>query len=331
MADNLAMRDSLPSSPRRAQPWACRIAEIVTLAAVLALPATAPAMDMTRHLPPPGASYVAEEVRVEGPGRCSLGGTLTLPTRGVLANGRILRYPAIVLLSDARNQDRDGVDARDMDQNRPTYRPLFDLADTLTQRGIAVMRLDDRGVGASMGMLDSTTIFDRTGDARAAIDYLRRRGDVDPQRIAVLGMSEGALIATMVAASEPDVRAVVLMARPAAPDREIAQFARTVSAPALVVQGDADAVASPDGANDLVAALRATSRDVTLRRLPGFDHSFLRSADFVGGRPVTPAALGLSPTVRGTVADWLATRLGGAIEGPAPHVSKRRLHRHRRR
>src|SRR6185295_10114802 len=115
--------------------------------------------------------------------------------------------------------------------DRPTFRPLFDLADTLTQRGIAVMRLDDRGVGASMGMLDSTTILDRTGDARAAIEYLRRRGDVDPERIALLGMSEGALVATMVA-GEPGVRAVVLMARPAEPDVEIARFARTVSVPA---------------------------------------------------------------------------------------------------
>src|SRR5207247_10172485 len=113
------------------------------------------ALDLARYMPPPDASYTAEEVRVRGLGRYSLAGTLTLPTRGPLKNGRILRYPAIVLLSGAGKQDRDGVAVEDTAAGAARYRPLFDLADTLTRRGIAVLPLDDRGARASPGSPDS--------------------------------------------------------------------------------------------------------------------------------------------------------------------------------
>src|SRR5262249_40811567 len=102
--------------------------------------------------------------------------------------------------------------------------------------------------------------------------------------------------------------------------------ARQVSAPALVLQGDADDTVPPEGADDLVSSLRPLSHDVSLKRFPGLAHAFLRSADLVDDDPASPAAVRLPAIVRGAITDWLAARLGGAIEGPAPHVSRRRHH-----
>ncbi len=334
-------------------------------------------MDLARYLPPPDASYTAEEVRVHGLGRYSLAGTLTLPTRGRLKNGRILRYPAVVLISGAGKQDRDGVAAGDTAQGALAYRPLYDLADALTRRGLAVLRLDDRGVGASTGSLDSATTLDRADDSRAAVEYLRRRAEVDPHRIALLGMSEGASIAARVASTDPEVRAIVLMAGPAAPGREIALWqrrtrlaadpsvapagrepeltaqmaewdarahvdpwfrffatydprvtARQVAASALVLQGDSDDTVPPAGADELAQALRTSSRDVTVRHFAGIGHAFVRVEDLVDGGSAARAPR-VSVSVCATIEDWLAPRLGGPIEGPAPQASRRR-HRHHR-
>lgn len=335
-------------------------------------PATARALDLARYLPPPDATYVAEEVGVHALGRYSLAGTLTLPTRGVLRNGHLLRYPAIVLLSGADREDRDGAAA---DDTAATYRPLRDLADTLTRRGIAVLRLDDRGVGASTGTLDSTTTLDRTDDARAAIAYLRHRTEIDPKRIGVLGMSEGASIAALAAATDPEVRGIVLMAGPGLPGREVAMWvrgrrlasdpesnsnrqavlagqmaewdanahvdpwyrfyatydprvtARAVAAPALVLQGDDDDTVPPAGADSLVAAMRVTGRDVTLRHFAGLGHAFLpaEARNSAAGPAVSTV---LAAAVLGAVADWAAAHFGGAVEGPAPRPAPvRRRHR----
>ena len=101
----------------------------------------------------------------------------TLPTPTTLANGRRLRYPAVVLVTGAGKQNRDHTAAADLERvthGAPVYRPYFDLADTLSRRGIAVLRLDDRGVGGSTGSQDSATTFDRSYDIRAAIEVMRR-------------------------------------------------------------------------------------------------------------------------------------------------------------
>jgi len=79
-----------------------------------------------------------------------------------------------------------------------------------------VLRVDDRGVGKSTGVqsLANATSADFADDVRAQIEYLRHRGDIDPRRIALVGHSEGGMIAPMVAASDPQIAAIVLMAGP---------------------------------------------------------------------------------------------------------------------
>lgn len=59
---------------------------------------------------------------------------------------------------------------------------------------------------------------------RAAIAWLRRRPDVNPARIALLGHSEGAMIAPMVAASDPRLAAIVLLAGPSKRGRDIIDY-----------------------------------------------------------------------------------------------------------
>jgi uncharacterized protein len=153
---------------------------------------------------PRGAPYTAEEVSFKGPGGITLGGTLTKPVnpRGP--------FPAVVTITGSGQQDRD------------EYIPLVggvrifrQVADTLSRVGIAVLRLDDRGLGASTGNFGASTTADFADDIRAALAYLRARPDIDPNRLALLGHSEGGMIAPMVAATDPKLRAIAVMAGPA--------------------------------------------------------------------------------------------------------------------
>ncbi len=137
----------------------------------------------------------------------TLAGTLTLP-RG---SGP---WPAAVLISGSGAQDRD--------ENTPGPGGLKlgifrAIADTLTRRGLAVLRYDDRGVGGSGGSLASAGLSDLVADVRAAVRYLRGRAEIDATRIALVGHSEGGIIAPIVAAEDSEVAGIVLMAGTATP------------------------------------------------------------------------------------------------------------------
>lgn len=157
--------------------------------------------------PEPPYPYKAEDVRFENAGAgVTLAGTLTLPEGAG-------PFPAVVLISGSGPQDRD--------EALMGHRPFFVLADYLTRRGIAVLRFDDRGVGASTGDFAAATSVDFAGDARAGVAYLATRDEVDVGRIGLAGHSEGGLIAPMVAAEESGVAFIVLMAGPGLTGEEI--------------------------------------------------------------------------------------------------------------
>ncbi|MEP7383730.1 MAG: alpha/beta hydrolase [Gemmatimonadota bacterium] len=162
---------------------------------------------------PPGAPYTAEEVTVTTPAGHTLAGTLTMP-RGATAP-----VPAVVTITGSGPQDRD-------EAIPPVkgYRPMRQVADTLSRHGIAVLRLDDRGTGSSKGDFAAATSADFAADVRAALAYLRQRPDVDGARLALVGHSEGGLIAPMVAATDPALRGIVLLAGPAKTGRVILQY-----------------------------------------------------------------------------------------------------------
>jgi len=161
---------------------------------------------------PPGAPYVAEAVTVQTPMGITLAGTLTIPAHRAGA-----RLPAVVLITGSGPQDRD--EAVPIYSN--SLRPFREIADTLSRRGIAVLRLDDRGVGGSSQGSPTVTSADFADDIRAALAWLRRRADIDPARLGLVGHSEGGMIAPMIAVTDPALRAMVLVAAQAKTGRAI--------------------------------------------------------------------------------------------------------------
>jgi pimeloyl-ACP methyl ester carboxylesterase len=108
-------------------------------------------------------------------------------------------FPAVVLVSDLGEQDRDGL-APAASRGLLSYRLLGSLADYLTRHGTAVLRLDDRGVGGTSGCNENTTPTQRASDVQAALNYLRTRPEVDLLRLGLIGHGEGANVALLVAA-----------------------------------------------------------------------------------------------------------------------------------
>ena len=147
--------------------------------------------------------YAEDTVRVENPGAgVSLAGTLTTP-HGVGP------FPCAVLITGSGPEDRD--------ETVFGHRPFLVLADHLTRNGIAVLRMDDRGVRGSSGRFSRATSEDFAADVTAALDFLKARHGIDPRRIGLIGHSEGGLIAPMVAAGSRNVAFVVLLAGPGLP------------------------------------------------------------------------------------------------------------------
>lgn len=120
----------------------------------------------------------AEEVAFRS-GDHVLRGTLTLPA----GPGP---HSAVTTLSGSGPQNRDGELP-----GIPGYPPFTQVAEHLAERGVAVLRYDDRGVVASGGDNATATSDDLVTDARAAVRALQRRTDVDALHIGLLGHSEG--------------------------------------------------------------------------------------------------------------------------------------------
>src|ERR1035437_4995388 len=151
--------------------------------------------------------YRAEEVRYENKaGGVTLAGTLTIPT----GQGS---FPAALLISGSGPQDSA--------ESLFGHKPFLVLADYLTRMGIAVLRVDDRGVGGSTGQTRTSTSEDLAGDVEAGVAFLKTRPEVDPAKIGLIGHSEGGIIAPMVAAQSAEIAYVVLMAGPGLPGEEI--------------------------------------------------------------------------------------------------------------
>ncbi len=164
---------------------------------------------------PRAAPYTAIEVEIPTPMGHVLAGTLTLPAGA--GPGR--RVPAVITSTGSGPQERDeaipGVSG---------YRPFRQLADTLSRHGIAVLRMDDRGHGASGGRWAGATTADFAEDIRAGLAWLRSRPEIDASRLAIVGHSEGGLTAPMVAATDSSLRAIVLLAAPSHTGRRVIRF-----------------------------------------------------------------------------------------------------------
>jgi pimeloyl-ACP methyl ester carboxylesterase len=135
-----------------------------------------------------------------------LAGTLTIPS----GSGP---FPAVVLITGSGPQDRD--------ESIMGHKPFLVLADHLTRKRIAVLRVDDRGVGKSTGTFATATTADFATDVEAGIAYLKTRQEIDARQIGLIGHSEGAIIAPMIAARNHNVAFIVMMAGSGVPGDDI--------------------------------------------------------------------------------------------------------------
>ncbi len=141
-------------------------------------------------------SYVQEEV-VFSNKDVTLTGTLTLPrTSG--------RHPAVVLLHGSGPLNRD--------HEFFGMKTFWIIADHLTRRGVAALRYDSRGVGGSGGAPYQFTLSDVAEDALAAIRCLKTRKDINPARIGLCGLSQGAIVAPIAASRSEDVAFIICLA-----------------------------------------------------------------------------------------------------------------------
>ncbi|WP_230635498.1 alpha/beta hydrolase [Sphingomonas sp. Leaf4] len=160
-----------------------------------------PALMLGGWLPPAGdvrpariterPTGMATEVRIASEPGVTLAGTLHLPAA---APGT--RVPLAVLVQGHGRNGRGG---------------YGDLIRRLNADGIAALEYDKRGVGQSSGTYqEDLTLL--TADAAAAVAAMRARGDIDGWRIAVVGHSQGGVVAPAVAAADPGIAAVVTLA-----------------------------------------------------------------------------------------------------------------------
>ncbi len=157
-------------------------------------------IELARHAL--AADIEREEVQIVD-GDVSLAGTLTRK-KGLVGKGG--KLPAVFFLSGSGPQDREGFSSG-LDVG------THEILDRLTREGYLVLRVDDRGVGASTGPTADMDFADLVEDGRRAARFLLARPEVDPARVVAIGHSEGGLSAPVLAAEEP-LAAIVLMAAP---------------------------------------------------------------------------------------------------------------------
>lgn len=101
------------------------------------------------------------------------------------------------------------------------------LARQLATQGIAALRFDFAGSGDSQGEFADMTILTELADARAALDFLRHRPEVDANNIGLLGFSLGGCVAVLLASEKPALKTVVLWVPVAEPEATFANISQT--------------------------------------------------------------------------------------------------------
>ena len=151
--------------------------------------------------------YNEEEVSYENKkAGIRIAGTLTTPrNKGP--------FPSVVLITGSGPQDRN--------ESIFGHKPFMVLADHLTRQGVAVLRVDDRGVGGSTGNISTGTTEDFTEDVLAGIEFLKSRKEIDPKRIGLIGHSEGGIGAPLGGTKSAGIALIGMVAGTALPGEEI--------------------------------------------------------------------------------------------------------------
>ncbi|MGA7312433.1 MAG: alpha/beta fold hydrolase [Silvibacterium sp.] len=174
---------------------------------------------------PPDGAYAISEAKIPTPQGHVLAATLTRPAAS-------RPVPGAILITGLSPSERNG--------GIPPWMPLRDIADALTRAGIAVLRVDDRGIGASTGDHGPSTTYDEADDVQTEVAWLRSQPRIDPKRVALVGYSEGGLIAAMIASKDPQIAAVVSLDGTGVPGEQLAreQIEQTVLHDASIQAAD---------------------------------------------------------------------------------------------
>lgn len=164
---------------------------LMTLSAVMSSGVTAQ---------PASHAALSEEVRYPSDQDIMLAATLEKPAS---ADDRPL--PVVVIISGTGPWTRGG---------------WVKMRATLNAVGIATIVYDKRGLGQSTGTF-TDTIPAMQRDIAATVAFLRTRPDIDHQRIALMGISQAAVAAPLVASSDPAIAAVVMLSGPVGPRGEL--------------------------------------------------------------------------------------------------------------
>ena len=120
------------------------------------------------------------------------------------------KSPILVMITGSGAQNRD--------EEIFEHKPFLVIADDLAKKGIATLRIDDRGVQGSDKGKSGATSADFATDINSAVNYLVQNGY---KNIGLIGHSEGGMIAPMVANMNKNVKFLVLLAAPGIPTREL--------------------------------------------------------------------------------------------------------------
>ena len=144
-------------------------------------------------------------------------------------------------------------------------------------QGLASLRFNFRGVGASQGEFDNGV--GEQEDVKAALDILRRWPDVDGRRLGLVGYSFGASVVLAGMRHYKAARGLVLIAPPLSSVGS--SRIRKDKRPKLFIVGQTDGVVSSPELQREIDAVRAP---VQFSEVEGADHSLLAHEEDVARR-----------------------------------------------
>jgi hypothetical protein len=252
--------------------------------------------------PPDNAIYSYEEIRIKLPSGDILAGSLTYP-KDIKE-----KIPGVILITGSSPHDRDNSSP---EEPRTAYRPFRQIADRLSSNGIAVLRMDNRGIGESIGGdIRNMTTEERAKDIEECIRYLRHRSEFDSLRIGLIGLSEGVSVSHMIASHDTLIKALVFLSGIGSPGKDVLEYqiqqgvltkdqlaillredknthflyefdplktAGKIKQPVLIIHGKKDRSVNYTDAYKLEEAItRNGNKNVTLKILEGYDHTLLK-------------------------------------------------------